>query len=96
MVPIAPHEQDDPSHAPNEERSHSAHGIYRDEAQSETRDWGEEEGQGTVADLPSEAPPEDASGGDPVGEDVHSTIRPPRSRGEWSGAGNTLAHIELR
>lgn len=95
MILIALHERDVSSNAPSDGPSYSAH-LHHDGTQSKAQDRWEDEGQGTVADRQSEAPPEDVSGDGHVGEDVHSTIQPPRSRGEWSRAGKSLAHIEPR
>ena len=95
-VLTAVHEHDVTSNAPNEGLGHTAHDRYHADSQSEARNPGKHEDQGTIAEGPSEVSPEHLSGDDHVGKDAHDTVHSGRSGGECLCPGNTLLSLTIR
>lgn len=77
MVLIAMHEQETPLNSPNEQLDHTAPGLYYAERESEIRNRGVREGQGTATE---QRPPERPFDGDQLGDNARHTVRSERSK----------------
>jgi hypothetical protein len=73
------------TNAPNNRLNRDAPGLSSNETRRELEDWDRQDrdDRGTVAERPTEIPPEDAFGGGRVGEDARDAVQLPKSEGEY-------------
>ena len=94
MILTALHTLQVPSNASNEKLNHNAHDLYHAGTQSEVRNLGQHEGQGTVPNKPSEGIPEPTSDDEQSGKGTQRPVPPRRFRGKSCSPGDTIASID--
>ena len=93
-TPTAPYTLQAPPNSPNEKSSHNVHDLHHAETQSEVRNLGQREGQGTVPNKPSEGIPEPTSDDEQSGKGTQRPVPPRRFRGKSCSPGDTIASID--